>query len=168
MANVIEMKSKFTPLPEGSIACTIAEIQDKPDQDVPAQYVAANKAQAVKEGRDPNSVPTKVNKVVFIYKDADGNEAAEWFTKSLGAKASLRKRVESLLGTPPPSPFDLDSLLNTPVTVITERITNAKGYPAAKIIAVMRRKGNTSAKDAIVAQSKAATSDGITDSDLGF
>jgi hypothetical protein len=168
MANVIEMKSKFTPLPEGSVACTIAEIQDKPDQDIPAQYIAANKQQAIKEGRDPEAVATKVDKVVFIYKDADGNEAAEWYTKSLGTRASLRKRVESLLGGPPPSPFDLDTLIGMPVTVITERVTNAKGYPAAKIVAVMRRKGVESAKAGIVAAAKAATYEGITDSDLGF
>jgi hypothetical protein len=140
MSIFIDKKSQFEPMPDGANEATISAVKDMGMQPMPQAFLLKNQQQAEKEGRDPSTVPTETRKVVIVYADEKGREASEWLTASLHKNSRLSERVSTILGQTPTQPFDLETLVGTPVTVMTQQKMNGKGYPYASVIAVMKRK----------------------------
>lgn len=100
--------------------------------------------------KDLGEVETKFgpkHRVRFIWqiedeRDERGNPklAFQAFNVSFDAKSLLYKAVRQILGSAPPSTFDLESLVGTEATIVVEHNAGSDGTEYANISAVIRGK----------------------------
>lgn len=91
--------SNFAPpatIKAGLHNVVISNVEDLGMVTLSAEILAKNKAQAVKEGRDPNSVKTEQPKARIFFSDAAANFIAKDYTISLHDNAGLKKDLDAI------------------------------------------------------------------------
>lgn len=104
----------------------ISNIEDLGMVALSADILAKNKAQAVKEGRDPNSVKTEQPKARFFFSDAAGEFISKDYTVSLNDRSGLKKDLDAI-GKVMKYGDTLLSLIGTQVQAFAINKTSAKG-----------------------------------------
>lgn len=119
-------------LPEGLHQVVIFRVEDLGMVPLGDRIVAANRAQAQKEGRDPNTVKTAQPKARVFFNNDKGQYITRDYTLSLHKKAALAidlTRIGKTFG----QSFDVESLVGTQAQVMTEEAISDRGNKYVKI-----------------------------------
>jgi hypothetical protein len=137
VASAVGTGKEFPLMAEGVNQVVISEVKDLGMVPVDPIILAKNKQQAIKEGKDPNTVKTENHKVRLRYVDSKGDSVIESFTVSLHKNSRLLPRVTQIIGADPGSKFDLETLVGKQLQIVVTHVErNGKKY--ANIAAVMK------------------------------
>lgn len=127
--------SNFLPtptIPVGLHQVVISNVEDLGLVPVSAEILAKNRAQALKEGRDPNSVKTEQPKARVFFSDAAGRFIAKDYTVSLNDRAGLKIDMDAI-GKRLNYGDSLLSLIGTQAQLMAVPATSKKGKQYIKI-----------------------------------
>lgn len=119
-------------LKQGLHPVVISNIEDLGMVALDAVTLAKNRAQAQKEGRDPNSVKTELPKARVFFSNAAGEFIAKDYTVSLHEKAGLKIDTDAI-GRPLKYGDSVLSLIGTQAQLMAMAQTSKKGTRYVKI-----------------------------------
>lgn len=163
----------FTKMAEGMNPAVIFKVEDLGLQPVSPNILQMNRAQAVKEGKDPNSVATSVHKVRINWNNEAGEQVSKSYKLSLHEKAKLYKDVRAIIAGEPGDSFDIEGLtgVQNQLLIVHEKSQNGKVY--ANIAAITKPLASQKVtplafKARVAANGNRPASPLITDEDIPF
>lgn len=140
--------ANFAPkatITEGFHSAVVFRVEDLGLVPVGETILAKNRAQAIKEGRDPNNVKTAVHKGRVFFNNDAGQYISQDYSLSLHEKSALARDLKRLGKTFDQS-FDLETLVGTQAQLVTEEVISGRGTKYVKIATLAKPKPGQAVK----------------------
>jgi hypothetical protein len=131
----VPQSANFAPkatIGEGLHQVVIFRVEDLGMVPVGDNILAKNRAQAQKEGRDPNSVKTAQPKARVFFNNNKGQFISTDYTLSLHEKAALTRDLKRL-GIAFTDSFDVETLVGAQAQLMAEEAISGRGTKYVKI-----------------------------------